>query len=101
VDSELGAAPEHNGVVIEDGRQDEGSPEESRDHESILQLAHLIAEAAVRGVKHVSSAMRKLGRRMRASREATGRGDSEGEERPEEGVENRNGCKADEEAIPP
>lgn len=49
-DPELGAAPEDDGVVVEHGGHDESAVQQRSCHRGVPELAHLVAEPAVRRV---------------------------------------------------
>lgn len=55
-DPELWAAPEGDGVVVEHGGHDEGAVEQRGRNRSVPQLAHLVAEPAVRCVPEIGRA---------------------------------------------
>lgn len=85
---ELGAAPESDGVVVEHGGHDEGAVEQRGRHRGVPQLAHLVAEPAVRRVPQepLPIQLRRAPAPLDAAATAGGRGGGgEGEEGAEQG----------------
>ena len=100
-DPELGAAPEGDGVVVEHGGHDEGAVEQRGRHRSVPQLAHLVAEPAVRRVPQepLSLQLRRAPTPQGAAATAGG-GGGEGEEGAEQGGVGggeQEGCREEEE----
>lgn len=49
-DSELGAATERNGMVVQNGRNNERAVKDCGEEDGVLKLRKLVAKPAVRGV---------------------------------------------------
>lgn len=101
-DPELGAAPEGDGVVVEHGGHDEGAVEQRGRHRSVPQLAHLVAEPAVRGVPQepLPLQLRRAPTPQGAAAATAGGGGGEGEEGAEQGGVGggeQEGCREEEE----
>lgn len=100
-DPELGAAPEGDGVVVEHGGHDEGAVEQRGRYRSVPQLAHLVAEAAVRRVPQEPLSLQLRGAPTPQGAAATaGGGGGEGEEGAEQGGVGggeQEGCREEEE----
>lgn len=100
-DPELGAAPEGDGVVVEHGGHDEGTVEQRGRHRSVPQLAHLVAEPAVRRVPQEPPSLQLRGAPTPQGAAATaGGGGGEGEEGAEQGGVGggeQEGCREEEE----
>lgn len=82
-DPELGAAPEDDGVVVEHGGHDESAVQQRGGHRGVPELAHLVAEPAVRRVPEEPLSLEL--HRAPALGHAAGGGGVEGEEGTEHG----------------